>query len=61
MAISQLKSGERTVKRELDKLQNAQEWDGEKMAMVLNWGAKTVQDWQDEAICKENVHIYLLG
>lgn len=35
------------------------EW--EKMAMVLNWGARAVQDWQDKAICKENVHMYVLG
>lgn len=53
MPVSQLNSGEKTAKRELNGMG--------KKAMVLDWGAKTVQDWQDKAICKDNVHIYLLG
>lgn len=53
MPISQLNSGEKTAKRELNGMG--------KKAMVLDWGARTVQDWQDKAICKDNVPIYLLG
>lgn len=32
-----------------------------KKAVVLNWGARTAQDQQDKAVCKENMHSYLLG